>query len=776
MSFMPLILRQPPRHSFFLPGCILNLVILCACCAQVRAAVTVVGDVLPADNPQTSTFEGIPSAGNQYNASEPFNQQTNWERNQDIIVGQKLPQGGRLDIDGNSVLRYRDLIIGDRGEINGQMRTGTGTVLITGVGALYSNDPNSIPPGFEGIGSISANQRDPEIGYDLYVGRYGQGRLELRGGGRAEIQDAVIVGDQPGSSGILVVDGFATLLASGGFTAGPVGGSDIHHMIIGRQGIGTMTISNGGTVLTEARPETGTDPAPIGAVIGSDPFTNDRPEPGGRGTVTLTGAYTRWIIGGTLQVGGFMVGVDNNAKDLEGDNAEYNSETGRGTLIVGEGSMVSLRPAINALPDDELLLAIGRFGRVELGGGLISVGDPGTRMDNIRVLNDGVIIGGGRIETGVFRNRYFGEIRVGAGQKLVIDSSSEFRNPSDQEPFANWGLIQVIGTAEQRAELEFERAPAAPLDPVRPFRNLFVPSATGARVVGQITAAHATLRFRSGLSNQGKLVFTAGDNFVSGPVVNEAASGLAPAGEIAVSGNNTTVTFEDHFINNGKFDIFPNSSLVLFENDFTQGGSGALALTLGGRPTGNELSFLSVMGDASLAGALEVDLFSTGANPINPMPGDQYQILATQGQLSGIFTQLMMPTLPGGLVMFPTYDYLAGTVTLVVASAAGAIGPDFNGDGVIDDADLAIWLANVGITSGATVLQGDADGDGDVDGDDFLFWQRNVGQPPPWTGAGSGSGFASGENATAVPEPAGIALAMFAGLLSCLRPRRRANC
>ena len=56
------------------------------------------------------------------------------------------------------------------------------------------------------------------------------------------------------------------------------------------------------------------------------------------------------------------------------------------------------------------------------------------------------------------------------------------------------------------------------------------------------------------------------------------------------------------------------------------------------------------------------------------------------------------------------------------------------------DCDLNIWLANVGITSGASVVQGDADGDGDVDGDDFLFWQRNAGHPMPWTGAGSGSG------------------------------------
>jgi len=40
------------------------------------------------------------------------------------------------------------------------------------------------------------------------------------------------------------------------------------------------------------------------------------------------------------------------------------------------------------------------------------------------------------------------------------------------------------------------------------------------------------------------------------------------------------------------------------------------------------------------------------------------------------------------------------------------IAPDFNGDGVVDLADFAIWQSHVGQMSGASVLDGDADGDG----------------------------------------------------------------
>jgi hypothetical protein len=272
------------------------------------------------------------------------------------------------------------------------------------------------------------------------------------------------------------------------------------------------------------------------------------------------------------------------------------------------------------------------------------------------------------------------------------------------------------------------------------------------------------------LSNFGKITFIAGDNFVSGPVVNEGgvADPPSPAGGIAIAGNNTTVTFEDVFINNGDFEIFPNSSLAIFESDFNQGAAGAMAITLGGRPTGSELSFLSVVGDANLNGTLEVNLFSAGANPINPMPGDEFQILGALGDVNGIFTNLIMPTLGPGLTMFPVYDRAADTVTLIVASLVGVMGADFNGDGVVNGLDLLIWQQNVGIRMGATGAQGDADGDGDVDGDDFLEWQQQLG-PVPGSGSGSGS-----QLGASVPEPSGIALLLAASLslVACRRQTR----
>jgi hypothetical protein len=756
------------------------------------------GDVLPSENIFTPELEGIPEDGNFPEVFEPIDEQTFWEGihqdndpdifdddenlNADIIVGQK--SFGVLLISGESELRFMDLIIGDEGELpNGQLRKGTGVVRITGFGSLYNNDPDIIPPGLP-VGFMSVNPRMNEPGYgdgfDLYVGRAGTGTLEISLGARAEIHDSVIVGDLPGSLGSIIVDGFDSFLGSGGLDSpGGVVNED-HQMTIGRLGVGFMTIQNGGRVVTESVQVQNDDA--VAATIGSRPFDDeDPPELGGEGTVTVTGPNSQWIVGGTLQIGGFHdVVASMPGEGVAGEDVVYDSSAGRGTLNVAEGGLVALRFAIDAeVDDDPLRLLIGRFGRLELNNGEVTIGsgnlegggDEGDpRSDAIQILNDGVIRGGGRINTGVFRNRFFGEVRVDAGQKLIIDSSTDIPSGTTATaPLVNWGLIQVIGTAEQRAELEIERAPNTTLEPVQPFVNSFVDMSPIDRTVGQITAAHATLRFRSGLSNFGKITFIAGDNFVSGEVVNEAAAAPpSPAGGIAIAGNNTTVTFEDTFTNNGDFEIFPNSSLAIFESDFNQGAQGSMAITLGGRPTGSELSFLSVGGDANLDGTLEVNLFSAGANPINPMVGDEYQILGALGDVNGIFTNLIMPTLGPGLTMFPVYDRVADTVTLIVGSLVGVMGADFNGDGVVNGLDLVIWQQNVGIRMGATGAQGDADGDGDVDGQDFLIWQRTLGPVP-----GSGSGSGSQQLGSNVPEPGSLAL-LLAALLAIASCRRRA--
>jgi hypothetical protein len=102
---------------------------------------------------------------------------------------------------------------------------------------------------------------------------------------------------------------------------------------------------------------------------------------------------------------------------------------------------------------------------------------------------------------------------------------------------------------------------------------------------------------------------------------------------------------------------------------------------------------------------------------------------------------------------------LAGQSTLTTGFVDYVTTPglaaDFNGDDVVDDADLAEWQGDYTVNS-----YSDADGDGDSDGRDFLIWQRQAGTS------------ASATAVTGVPEPTSAAL-LFLPALAILNCRSR---
>jgi CubicO group peptidase (beta-lactamase class C family) len=86
---------------------------------------------------------------------------------------------------------------------------------------------------------------------------------------------------------------------------------------------------------------------------------------------------------------------------------------------------------------------------------------------------------------------------------------------------------------------------------------------------------------------------------------------------------------------------------------------------------------------------------------------------------------------------------------------------DFDFDGAVDEADLAIWQAAYGMTP-----QGDADNDGQSDGADFLVWQRGF----MWPAANAAPPFVS---AVSVPEPVSLLLLADAAFAFLAAGRRR---
>jgi T5SS/PEP-CTERM-associated repeat protein len=718
-----------------------------------------------------------------------------------------------------------------------------GVVRITGFASLYNNDPYILPAEVQDppvTGFASQKPRLSEAGaakgFDASIGLWGSGTLEITAGARAEIEDAVLVGDNTGATGNLVIDGIDSFLGNGGsFDFGATTETEFHMTIIGRQGTGNLTLSNGATMATQvfAASGGGGTQGAVAASLGSTPYTltpAQTPDAGGSGTATITGNGSKWTIAGSMQVGGFdngtSGGVFATGGDLEGDDTHYGSQAGIGNLYVNDGGLMEIHNAIGVPPTDTttaLVLAIGQFGTVRLAGGTIQVGsvvggsqNQGT-SDAVQVINDGLITGTGRINTGVFRNRYFGTVRVDAGQSLVIDSNSELRTvggATPLQPLTNFGMIQVLGTSQAQAQLEFVRGRSDPRNGniLSPFLNLPLgtadtpPPPQPAFTGGQISAQFANLRFGSGLQNQSMLAFTAGTNNITGRVVTLDLSTIDPSADdadagdtaqVLVSGPGTTAVFHDDlaFAPLGELNLIDGGKVVVLnQHSFTMAGNLSIELSF------SHPSLITVGGDVGIGpGTGNNDLSLSLANDVlsTIKHGDAFQIIAHTGDIGGV--NLTIPTSPiidytmaplftdidvspdvfalhnlvAQVQFAPQGVYVVFLDPTMVGPGAGAIAPDFNGDGVVDLADFAIWQMHVGQMSGASVLDGDTDGDGDVDGVDFLMWQRNVGRPMPWTGSGSGSG--SGSSLANVPEPASLMMLAFGGSLAIAFGRRRSK-
>jgi hypothetical protein len=191
--------------------------------------------------------------------------------------------------------------------------------------------------------------------------------------------------------------------------------------------------------------------------------------------------------------------------------------------------------------------------------------------------------------------------------------------------------------------------------------------------------------------------------------------------------------------------------------------------------TANKRLLIATSGFGSLAGAVTPDYTLPSTEFFNPA-GDTLTLflgfnidvrpfasVPTDGVMSRHF--------PANTLAANSPTNYAGNVGSVnVAPPAPAA--DFNGDRVVDAADLSDWQADFGLSGDS-----DADGDLDSDGADFLIWQRQLGQTSVTP------------QVSAIPEPGGGELAGLGSLTAlavaksrCARPtdvqrrqRRRAS-
>ena len=176
-------------------------------------------------------------------------------------------------------------------------------------------------------------------------------------------------------------------------------------------------------------------------------------------------------------------------------------------------------------------------------------------------------------------------------------------------------------------------------------------------------------------------------------------------------------------------------------------------------------NYLEIGGTATIAGVLDVQLLDGGGTAA----GADVRLMLSHG-LIDVSAATLNVTEPSGtswtwdslsVEQISASDYILVLKNLVagVVSVEG----DANGDGDVDDLDLALFEAQFGLKG--VGHSADVDGDNDVDLDDFVMIRGNFGftsAPEP-----------AAPDFSSTPEPATMSLLAIGGLLVLRRRRRR---
>ena len=599
------------------------------------------------------------------------------------------------------------------------------------------------------------------------------------GGSFTAATSTLFVADITGSTGNLVVDGEGSLLS-----VGP-------RIAMGDNGVGTMTVSNGGDVMV-------TDAGSmfeVGAASGGSVGTLTVTDPGS--TVTVG----NWLSVGDESTANGTLNIENGGSVSSGGHsyiARVNS-TSTGVVTVqdldeSDGSTLNV--------GDSLFLGGNAGGgggdatlNVEIGGTVNITGE-------LKLWDDGKVnLNGGTINTATFDlfdpseapqpdfTFISGTFRYTAGATLNSETLDDLLGPGVPTLTANKNLVvadQAVLSAPVRlnggslsvgsvfnndtSNLDFDTGTfnlttdnltvgaggifgdvmTVQLNQTVNITNLAtVDAAAELTIIGDFSSG--------GLTNNGDLVIidtTGSGKTINGTVSNLTGADLTVVGDItfadAVNGGGGffgpgTTTFA------GGFSPGDSPATVSFEGDVVLESTNTLFLEIGGVIPGTEYDRLEIDGTAMIDGTLDVSLI----NGFTPSVGNNFGFLFANGGFGGSFSALNLPDITG---MGMDWLLNPGGSTLFLEVIATLPG-DLDGDGFVGINDLNIVLANWNQNVPPANPLADPSGDGFVGIDDLnaVLGNWNAGTPPTAQAA--------------IPEPGTLVLLGLSGLAVLRRSR-----
>jgi T5SS/PEP-CTERM-associated repeat protein len=641
-----------------------------------------------------------------------------------------LPSGtiasGALYVQGGTITSTEGIYVGRGG--NGRLEvTGGGQALggFVRIGGDQQSNPQFSPQGVALIDGVGSKLRYS----NLSVGASSDGQLYVTGGGTilsgpTPATTLATIGSSTGSTGLAVVDGAGSLWQHSG---------DIN---VGQGGPGSLRVTGGGVVISTS-----------GRVGGE--------AQNAFGSVVIDGPGSRWSVGNLLlgnqspaSTGEVLV-TNGGMLDQGGTSTQFRATVGQG----GFGRVVVSGPTSRWLHPGTPLVGSpnGGMGEIVLENGT-QFTSAGADLQSGRVLVDGpttrwnstgpIIFGNSPVNAQTIELRNGATLNMPLSASLTISPNGRLLLTggrllafSSRGSLTNNGLIQgggliqagpvtnngrILVGAGERLQISGQFVTNGP--------NAVVEVNNGELELGPFTstagsrliASGATLR---GVSTSPTLVPWQGKGAITFAAGRNRVFGAYNHGTTVVA-SGAEVEFYDALSSGvvGVISVSAGAKLTAFGpfRGTGAGGGGSVFLENVIQPGNTSTGVMAFGGDVQLGGVSQLEIQVGG-----PAPAADYDVLVTQGDisLSGALRLTAVGELNSPTALLPIVE--AGELSGVFSSipAIGAnIGAGVRFHGVTYD--YANDEVLVSLTQG---LPADFNLDGAVSGTDFLVWQRTLG-------------------------------------------------